>query len=57
MHLNILVFFTFILLGGVILGLILWWGDYQSVRKPKWPIHQVHKRGVTYHQNKATLQS
>lgn len=51
MHLNILVFFTFILLGGVILGLILWWGDYQSVRKPKWPIHQVHKRGVTYHQD------
>ena len=28
MHLNILVFFAFILLGCVLLGLILWWGNY-----------------------------
>ena len=33
MHLNILVFFAFILLGCVYLGLILWWGNYQEGKK------------------------
>lgn len=33
MHLNILVFFAFIFLGCILFGLILWWRDYQKVKK------------------------
>ena len=44
MHLNILVFFAFILLGCVLLGLILWWGNYQEVKKSEESKKQIKLR-------------
>lgn len=44
MHLNILVFFAFILLGCVLLGLILWWGNYQEVKKSEESKNQIKLR-------------
>lgn len=44
MHLNILVFFAFILLGCVLLGLILWWCNYQEVKKSEESKKQIKLR-------------